>query len=862
MTKRPLALFIILFMAIQILVGQNPYESFRKFKEMEDRSVFSEFPWLSVGPDFQGGRVETIDCPVGQPNVIYAGFGAGSLWKSTDLGLSWNCIFTDQATFSIGDVAVSNSNPEIVYLGTGENLRATRGYTYPGAGVYKSLNGGRSWVNLGLHDSHHIGRIVIDPNNPDLVFVATLGHMWTPNSERGLFMSKDGGKSWKKALYISDNVGVIDVVWDHVNKIVYAAAWEMVQGTKSGIYKSTDYGDHWSKCLDGFPENTGIGRIGLAISATDPQIVYASLDNRNNQSLKSNSEIIGLEIYRSGNSGKSWSKMNSTYLDNYSGFGWAFGDIRVSPVDSKEIYILGVHTLYSSDGGKTVTKLGGKINHLLPNSATTLHLDNHDLYIDPINPDRLILGNDGGIYLSYDKGLNWLHSNTIPVAEIYDLKIDSRNQTKAYVGTQDNSAISGPLKLGTPIDGPADWKYVWLDPWSGGDGFITIPDPTDPVSVYYESQNGYLNRKNMVTGETVFIQPKNETGESPMRTSWLTPYFVSVHSPVSLYYGANRVFKSIDRGDTWFRLSPDLCYSGDPVRKSRAITAMTESPVKQGLLYAGTEKGAVWVSRDDGINWIEISEGLPVKSVGQICSSRHLDTRVYLVLKSNDEDDYMPYLFYSENNGASWRPITAGLPEDRINFILEDPYLTELIYIGTDRGVFISPDKGKSWTSISNRLTTASIQNLAWAEDNNYLVAATHGQSMFSCFAAPLRKYFKSVDPVSECFLGVQHGYLPGRKDFPGDWDWSRTIPVAVYWYQPKEGLMSVSVTDANGKEVFTGRYNGSAGINIWTWDLILSKKEDDGLYPVPEYKFPAPGTYQFTVQGQGIIIRSSLDVR
>ena len=709
--KRHFPLVIALFLASQPLFGQNPFDSFNKFKEMEDNSVLRILPWKPLGPSFQGGRVETIDSPPGQPNVIYAGFGAGSLWKSTDHGLSWSCIFQDQATFSIGDVAVSPSNPEIVYLGTGENLRATRGYTYTGSGVYKSTDAGKSWLNIGLHDTHHIGRVVVDPNNPNLVFVAALGHMWTPNSERGLFISRDGGKTWKKSLFISESVGVVDAAWDSKNRIIYASAWEMLQGVKSGIYKSADYGDHWIKCSGGFPENKGIGRIGLAISPTSPQTIYASLDNRNILESGNGSSLIGLEIFRSEDFGTTWEKMNSTILDNYSGFGWAFGDIRISPVDPNEIYILGVHTLYSADGGRTTSKLTGKISHLLPNRAESLHLDHHDLFIDPSNPDHLILGNDGGVYISYNKGLSWLHCNTIPTAEIYDLKIDSRNQTIAYAGTQDNSCIFGPLKLGLPIEGTEDWKYVWLDPWSGGDGFVTIPDPTDPAYVFYESQNGNLNRKNMLTGESVYIQPKIENGEAPLRTSWLTPYFISSHSTTTIYYGGNKVYKSIDRGDSWYRISPDLCYSADTLRKSRAITALAESPVKQGLICAGTEKGAVWVSRDDGINWAEISKGLPIKSVGQICLSVHSAKRVYIVMKSIDEDDFTPYLFISENNGSKWESIAAGLPKDRVNFILEDPELPELLYIGTDRGVFCSPDCGKTWSSLSRTMPTASVQN-------------------------------------------------------------------------------------------------------------------------------------------------------
>ncbi|MFA6125893.1 MAG: hypothetical protein WC699_01185 [Bacteroidales bacterium] len=852
----------LLLMTAQILSGQNPYDSFRKLQEAEDQSVFSNIPWKQVGPAFQGGRVETLDCPVNQPNVIYAGFGSGSLWKSTDQGLSWNCIFADQATFSIGDVSISESDPETIYLGTGENLRATRGYTYPGTGMYKSVNGGKNWISIGLHDTHHIGRVVIDPNDPNLVFVAALGHMWSPNAERGLFITRNGGQTWTKSLFISENVGVVDVAWDQVNRIIYAAAWEMVQGKKSGIYRSTDLGKRWEKCLDGFPENEGIGRIGLAISNLDPKVVYASLDNRNNQSSDKNSGMIGLEVYRSDNSGKTWKKMNASLLDNYSGFGWAFGDIRISPLDSREIYVLGVHTLHSRDGGKSFTRLGGKISHLLPNPAVAMHLDNHDLFIDPSNPDRLILGNDGGVYISFDQGTNWLHCNTLPVAEIYDFSVGGGEQPMVYAGTQDNSSLYGPVSLGKPIDGHKEWKYVWLDPWSGGDAFVTIPDRSVPDIIYYESQNGFLNRKNMVTGETSFIQPTTEPGESPMRTSWMTPYFFSAHASTSLYYGANKVYKSIDRGDTWYRVSPDLCYSADPFRKSRAITALAESPLKPGLLYAGTEKDAVWVSRDDGINWIEISDGLPAKSTGQICSSRHAESRVYAVMKSVEEDDYLPYLFYSENKGSKWKSISSALPIDRINFILEDPYLPDLIYIGTDRGIFTSPDLGKTWISLSKGLTTTSVQKLAWGGDNNYLLAGTHGMSLFSCFALPIRNYFKLVNPASECLLAMQPGYLPGKKDFSGDWDWTRSIPAALYWYQPKAGLMSISVTDSKEKEIYSSSVNAKSGLNFWEWDLVLNFREDKGLYPVPEYKFPAPGKYQILVQGQGIIIRSNLEVR
>jgi len=829
---------------------------------MEESSMFRDLPWERIGPAFQGGRVESIDCPIGQPYVIYAGFGSGSLWKSVNQGLSWNCIFEDQATSSIGDVTVSQSDPETIYLGTGEVVRATGGYTYPGAGVYKSVNGGKSWINIGLNDSHHIGRVVTDPNNSDLVFVAALGHMWTPNAERGLFMSRTGGASWKKILHISDSVGVIDVAWDPISKIIYAASWEMNQGRKSGIYKSSDFGKHWKKCVDGFPENKGIGRIGLAISATRPNVIFASVDNRNYRHTKNSAEIIGLEIYRSEDSGDTWFKMNSGYIDNYSGFGWSFGDIRVSPVNHQEIYVLGVHTLYSNNGGKSFSRLGGPVSHLLPSQAKSLHTDNYDLYIDPSNPDRMILGNGGGIYISADKGSSWLHNNTIPVGEIFDMTVGgSRNET-VYCGTQDNAGVFGPLRPRGGSEVPGSWKYVWLDPWSGGDGYTTMPDPTDSSVVYYGTRNGNLNRKNRLTGNTTFIRPGADADEAPLRTNWLTPCFVSKHSPSTLYYGANKIYKSINHGGSWYRLSPDLCYSDDLSRKSRVTTAIVESPLKAGLLYAGTDNGAAWVSRDDGIKWFEISDGLPHKSVVQICSSRHRESRVYVVMKSNDNDDYTPALLISENKGSSWKPISAGLPDDRVNYILEDPVLPGLVFIGTDRGVFASPDKGKTWISVSTKLPTVSIQNLEWTEEGRYLIAATHGQSIFSCFVAPIREYFKSVDPEEEWVLAVQPGYLPGTKDFPGDWDWSRYYPSSICWYQPNGGSMTISIADDKNKVVYTGRISAAMGVNRWDWDLVLYKKEDTGIYPVPEYKFPVPGMYSINIQGQGIILRTDLEVR
>ena len=860
---RKVSLLIWVLVSPVMLTAQNPLETYSEVQKMEDASVFKKLEWVPAGPSFQGGRIESIDCPPDQPGVIYAGFGSGSLWKTTDQGLHWACIFKDQATFSIGDIAVAPSNPEILYLGTGENLRATRGYTYTGTGIYKSVNGGKTWTQKGLPDSHHIGRVVVDPNDANLVFAACIGHMWSPNAERGLFLSRNGGDSWEKILHISDSVGIVDVVWDPVHKIIIAASWEMIQGQRSAIFRSENYGATWEKCESGFPVNEGIGRIGLSISPSHPNVVYAVIDNRNTLKTGGDEKLIGAEVYRSDDSGKTWKRTHSTSLDIYSGFGWAFGDIRVSPHDRNKVYVLGVHTLQSHDGGKTFTKLGGQVTHLIPNKGTALHLDNHDLYLDPFNPENLILGNDGGIYISHDGGRNWLHCNNIPTGEFYDLIVDNRPEVPvAYGGTQDNSCIKGPLNSVVPGSAPEGWEYVWLDPWSGGDGFTSMPDPTDPDLCYYTSQNGNLNKKNIRTGETRFIQPSSEAGESPIRTSWFTPWFISKHNPTSLYYGANKVYHSIDRGDNWFRLSPDLCYSEDPFRKSRAMTALAESPVKSGLLYAGTEKGALWVSRDDGINWIEISNDLPIKSVCCIMPSVHEEGRVYLAMRALDEDDYKPYLYISENKGVNWKSISRGLPVDRVNYILEDPVMQDLIYIGTDRGVFVSANRGNTWTSLSATLPTASVQKLAWAGDNGFLVAATHGLSLFTLFAEPVRRFYKSIAPGEAGFLALKSGKLPAQKDFQGDLNWLTSADSEVYWYQPTAGSMVIILTDQKDKEIFSTRFEAETGINRWSWNHVISFKEDTGLYPMPEIKFPAPGDYLLTIQGQGTIVKADLNIR
>ena len=842
--------------------GGNILSGAEKYALMEEESPFAGIEWTSIGPEFQGGRVETIDCPLDQPGVIYAGFGSGSLWKTTNDGYNWECIFKNEYTQSIGDLAISLSNPDILYLGTGESLRASRGFSIPGAGIYKSTDGGKTWYNKGLTESQHIGRIVVDPADPNIVFAAVIGNFWSKSKDRGLYMTKDGGQTWVNILYISDSTGVADVAWDSRNKILYAASWDMISGTGSSVYRTKNLGYDWEKIETGIPIGKNTGRIGLAISPSRPETVYAVVDNRDNTDPESSSPVKGAEVYRSDDYGNRWVKTHNKPIDNYSGFGYAFGDIKVSPFDHNKIYILGVYLMESSDGGKTFRRIGGKISHIRDSRASTLHLDQHDLYIDPLHPDHLVLGNDGGVYLTYDHGSSWVHCNTVPAGEFYDISAVDGDTIRLYGGTQDNSGIMGQLLPDQPEFSNKTWKYVWLDPWSGGDGFTTLECPGQPDLVYYGSQNGSLSLKNMITGETKYIRPVPDEDENPLRFSWFTPYFISVHDKKSIYYGASKMYKSIDMGESWIRLSHDLSFSEDDMKKSRSITSIAESPLLPGLIFAATEKGSVWVSRNDGVKWFEISDGIVNSKVVDIVPSSHNSSKVYLVTKGMDNDDYSPYVYVSGNLGKNWEVISSTLPYESVNCLLEDPVIEGLLYIGTDRGVYCSPDEGKKWYSFGKTLPTVSVHKLLFIKENDYMLAGTHGMSIFLSYTEPIRVYFANSSGEGPYFMTAVDAYLPLENDFSGDFDLSTTGKLSVSFIWPERENLEVGIQDEQGNVVYHEEVRSLKGINNWKWDLIIEKKEDNTLYPVPEIKFPETGYFKIVVKGPSGQINGPVQIK
>ena len=727
-------------------------ESWRRHVHLEDVSPFKHLNWRALGPTRQGGRIEAIACSAGRPSTIYVGVGSGNLWKSDNNGITWTPVFEKQSTFTIGDVAVAPSDANILWVGTGETQPRHSGYSYAGTGVFKSTDGGATWANMGLSDTHHIGKVLIHPTDPDIVYVGAIGHAWTDNAERGLFKTLDGGRTWKAVLSINQQTGVVDLVMDPGDpETLYAATWQKTRykmaGRHSGIHKTTDGGASWTRLENGLPKNVELGRSGLAVATSKANVVYAFIDNH--APGEKPGQIVGAEVYRSDDKGESWKRTHQESLRHvYTEYGWKFADIHVAPDDEDDLFILGNRGYRSKDGGKTFERIGEKIVRLHDHKATVMHLDQHELWIDPTDPDRLLLGNDGGLYISNDRGATWLHVNNLPIGEFYTVHLDMNKPYKIYGGTQDNASLFGPNTARLEDTKEDDWTQVFLDQWGGGDGFVTLPDPTDPEWIYYEHQHGAIYHKRLggsvLTGARGdrHIEPRADgdgvpsTNGPPYRFAWHTPFVISHHDPYTLYVGGNTLLKSTTRGEEWTVVSHE--FSVEPGEGNRGpaplgvITALAESRLKPGLLLVGLDNGQVHVTEDDGRTWRRRDAGLPKKWVSHVETSRHCLGTVYLSMTGYREDDFATYLYRSSDHGATWQSIAANLPGESVNVIREDPRSADVLYVGTDLGVYVSTDRGTSWHSLSATLPTTPVHDLAIHPREHELVIATHGRSIFS----------------------------------------------------------------------------------------------------------------------------------
>jgi photosystem II stability/assembly factor-like uncharacterized protein len=735
-------------------------KAFAEHQALKAKSPLKDVKWRFIGPFDLSGRCTDVAVPSGSRTIFYAGAASGGIFKTVNAGTTWEPIFDDQPTMSIGDLAVAESDPNIVWAGTGE-ANIFRG-SMAGLGVFKSTDAGKTWKHMGLEATSTIARVVIHPANPDIVYVAATGHEWTDNPDRGVYKTTDGGTTWQKVLFVNERVGANDLVMDPTAPdTLYAATWNRIRrrwsdprpGGEDGLFKTTDGGKTWTPIATGLPDTATTGRIGIDLCRTKPSTLYAYVDNhapgaepkpgeKDAYGRPAQRGIIGAEVYRSDDAGATWRKVSPPGMDRFGGtYGWVFGQIRVDPNSPETIYIMGLGLSKSVDGGKTFQGL----------YSEGLHGDHHGLWIDPNDSSHLVNNNDGGVNISYDGGKTWrdFHDG-IPSVQFYNVALDNSTPFFAYGSVQDQFSHRGQIPLRRPgAGGPAAGRRrsnAMTNPkWElspGGEGTLHAIDPSDPRTIYSSSFYGRLERAEYQAGgtwTTKEIYPKAAENEPPYRGQWLAATTLSPHNPQVVYHGFQYLFRSMNRGETWERISPDLT-SNNPAEQGQwpfaipfaTITAVDESPFKFGLIYAGTDDGRVWVTKNSGEAWTEITAGLPYnKHVWKLVASKYDPATVYVTLIGRHDDDFNPYVFKSADHGKTWVSIAGNIPGGPVNVVREDPKVKGFLYAGTDTGVYVSRDGGKSWNVLGGNLPTSYVWDLAIHPRDNALVIATNGRGMW-----------------------------------------------------------------------------------------------------------------------------------
>ena len=844
MPKFILALFICLSFFLNATAQQvaSPLmQSYETYQKLKGETQFN-LNWISIGPTVNSARADVVQVDTANPGTMYVGYGSGGLWKTVDNGLTWHSIFEGQASYSIGDFAIAPSNANILYIGTGEHLKKPRNFTLPGTGMYRSSDAGKTWQHIGLDDSWSIAEIAVHPKDPNIVLVSVIGHLWTKNKNRGLYRTSDGGQTWSQVLYKNDMTGGNDIIISPSNpQIMYTTLWEVypgISGENSGVYKSNDAGKTWVPCKTGLPSGPNLGRISVSVSFTNPDKAYVLVDNLNNPKDQA------AELYKTVDGGLTWTKTHAGPFKIFSLYGWYFTNVYVSPANDEEVFCLGIRLAHSMDGGKTFQYLGGKVNHMTPSVAQGLHLDQSELWINPNNPKHLALGNDGGLYVSLDKGLSWMHYNNIPTGEFYDITIDSSSYT-IYGGTQDDATVYGPAKeLNTNFNDP--WKYLWIDPWDGGDGCVSQVDPLDKNIVYYSQQHGDAVRLDRAKDKKFSIKPElPKSIHDTLSFNYITPYFISSYENKTLYHGGNYIFKTIDRGDNWKVISPNIAISSIKDKKSNAAGALVESPIKKGLLYAGTDKGAFWVSKNDGNNWEEFSSGLANNYIRSICASQFKASRVYISMTGINYDDLHSYLYVSEDYGAKWKPITERLPDEPFNVIKEDPTSENILYAGGLRGVFISINRGISWSLLGANLPQTAIADLEINLPTMDLVVATHGRGLFKMNLKPIQSVMSSQMLQSKNrFFEIDTLRRPWFNSNGGEPLGLSLEKISFPFWISQAQQIKLSILDQSNKEIWKNTIKGLAGFNEYRWDLVLNKTASDEPYYIHYNEYIKAGKY------------------
>jgi photosystem II stability/assembly factor-like uncharacterized protein len=824
--------------------------------------------WRSIGPSLTSGRISDIAVNADNPFEYYVAASGGGVWKTVNSGVTYTPVFDHEGSYSIGCVSIDPNNSNIVWVGTGENNNQ-RSVNY-GDGVYKSLDGGITWKNMGLKTSEHIGKIIVNPENSNIVYVAAIGPLWSKGGERGLYKTKDGGETWEAVLTVDENTGVNDVVMDPRNPdVLYAATFQRRRhvftyvggGPGSGMYKSTDGGNHWIKINKGLPE-TELGRIGLAISPANPELIYAIVEAADGEG----------GFFASTNRGVSWEKRGDQVTSgNY------YQEIIADPIDENTVYSMDTWMAVSHDGGKTFNKVG----------EVTKHVDNHCMWINPKNNKQWLVGCDGGVYETFDAAKTWGFKENIPVTQFYKVAVDNDYPFyNVYGGTQDNFSIGGPSRV---LTDHGITNFDWFIT-NGGDGFESQVDPNNPDIVYAQAQNGSLVRYDKKSGEGVGIQPKERENENAYRFNWDSPLAVSNHKSGRIYFAGNKVFRSNDYGNSWEVISDDLTQqidrntlkvfdrvvSIDAVSKNGStslygsIVALSESPIDENLIAIGTDDGLVQITENGGATWRKISNiiGAPKQSyINSVYLSKHDVNVIYVAFNHHKYGDFKPYIFKSNDKGNSWINISSNLPERGSVYSIEEDHVDpNLIFCGTEFGVYFSPNKGKRWKKLGTGLPTIAVRDIAIQARENDLVLGTFGRGFYVLDDySPLRTIKNELPTINAHILPVREALmwekslplgLPG-KSFQGDnfFTAPNLGPEAIITYYYNDTFETLKEKRSkkekalikNGKDTPYPTYKAlKAETDEDALQLVFTIKDSQGVTVKKEFKKPMKGLQRF----------------
>ena len=838
-------------LALVVVVPALPSGQEPRFNE----TLFERLAWRNLGPFRTGAWTTAIAVPeaplTSHLYTFYVGTRNGGVWKTTNNGTTFEPAFDAQASLSIGAIEVAPSDEKTVWVGTGEAYQARSSYS--GDGVYKSADAGKTWTNMGLRESHHVSRILIHPKNPDVVYVGAMGHLYSRNEERGLFMTEDGGRTWKKSLYVDEKTGVIDAVMSRRDpKVIYAVTYELTRrpwdldigGPGSGIWKTTDGGRKWTRLGGGLPAGR-IGRIGIDLFQANPDILYAIVENANlrkptEQEAKRDAArpkpgefVAGNEVYRTNDGGRTWKKTHADDISIGSKAAYSFNILRIDPGDANHVAVISDAMPNSSDGGKTWQGTSWPPKGMFVKAFGDFRV----LWWDQQNPDRILAGSDGGFYVSYDRGKTADHYMNIPVGEFYAIDADMADPYNVYGGMQDHDSWKGPSNSWSGEVNVADWITVGT-----GDGMYNRVDPTDARWLYNTSQFGDHKRVDQAQRTMTDIMPRRPKEQPALRWNWNTPLVLSPHNPQILYTGAQVLFRSLNRGDSWQEISPDLTTNDEGKTFGRGniqfctITTISESPLMPGVIWIGTDDGRVQVTKNNGANWTDVTPAVEKAGgprdrwVSRVFASGHQPGTAYVAKNGYRHDDFAPYLFRTADYGATWTRIAGGLPDQPINVVWQDRKNPALLFAGNDKGVWVSLDDGARWVRMRGNMPGVPVHDLLVHPRERDLVVGTYGRGMYITNVSVLQQLDEKVlaedvhvfDVESQSFFQTS-GW--GNYDFYGDRHVTtpnepNALAINYYLREAKDRTVSITIADLSNRVVRTLAGTVLQGVNAVRWDM------------------------------------------